>query len=251
MNVLMHGCNGRMGQVITALASHSEDFHIVCGVDTDIDKFRNPYPVYTDLSKVTEQVDVVIDFSNHTCISSLLHYGVEKKVGLVLCTTGYTQEERMQFVEASTQISVFNTGNLSIGINLLQSLAKAAALKLYEDFDIEIIERHHNQKLDSPSGTALMLADSINSVLPEQLSYTYERHSKMEKRNQRELGIHSIRGGAIVGEHEVLFAGAGETITLTHTALSRDVFAVGAIRAAKFLYQKAPGLYDMQHVIEA
>jgi len=251
MNVLLHGCNGRMGQVITSLSAQAIDFNIVCGIDEDINKFTNPYPVYSTLPDVTENVDVVIDFSNHTCLNSLLQFGVTQKAGLVLCTTGYTPEERNNIVETSRLIPIFNSGNMSLGINLLQALAKTAASKLYENFDIEIIERHHNQKLDAPSGTALMLADSINSVLDNQMEYTYERQSKRQKRTKKEIGIHSIRGGAIIGEHEVIFAGAGEIIELKHSVISRDVFGVGAISAAKFLLNKPAGLYNMQHIIEA
>lgn len=250
MNILLHGCNGRMGQVITTLSSQTMDFDIVCGIDEVINKFSNPYPVYSNLSDVTENIDVVIDFSNHTCLGPLLEFGLMKKTGLVLCTTGYTPEERNHIIQASKQIPIFNSGNMSLGINLLQALAKLAASKLYENFDIEIIERHHNQKLDAPSGTAIMLADSINSVLDHQMEYTYERQSKMEKRNKKEIGMHSIRGGAIIGEHEVIFAGAGEIIELKHSVISRDVFGVGAISAAKFLHNKPAGLYNMQHIIE-
>lgn len=251
MNILMHGCNGRMGQVINTLSSQAIDFDIVCGVDEAINRFNNPYPVYSSLSQVSEKVDVVIDFSNHTCISALLEFGLSKKVGLVLCTTGYTSEERNMIIEASKLIPIFNSGNMSLGINLLQALAKQATSKLYENFDIEIIERHHNQKLDAPSGTALMLADSINSVLDNKMEYTYERQSKMQKRDKKEIGMHSLRGGAIIGEHEVIFAGAGEIIELKHSVISRDVFGVGAISAAKFLNNKPAGLYNMQHIVEA
>lgn len=251
MNILLHGCNGRMGQVITALSSQAVDFDIVCGIDEAINKFANPYPVYDSLADVTENVDVVIDFSNHTCLKSLLDYGLTHKVGLVLCTTGYTSEEHNNIIEVSELIPIFNSGNMSLGINLLQALAKQAASKLYENFDIEIIERHHNQKLDAPSGTAIMLADSINSVLDNQMEYTYERQSKRQRRSKKEIGMHSIRGGSIIGEHEVIFAGAGEIIELKHSVISRDVFGVGAISAAKYLYNKPAGLYNMQHIVEA
>lgn len=250
MNILLHGCNGRMGQVISNLALGAPDIQIVCGVDSNISKNSNPYPVYNTLDDVKENIDVLIDFSNHACIRNILSYGLKNSVGLVLCTTGYTNEEKELINLAATKIPVFNSGNMSLGINLLLSLAKQAAAKLYDGFDIEIIEKHHNQKLDAPSGTALMIADAINSALDNKLEYVYERQSKHEKRPKAEIGMHSIRGGAIVGEHEVIFAGAGEVIELKHSAISRDVFGVGALRAARFLYKKAPGLYSMQNVIE-
>lgn len=250
MNILLHGCNGRMGQVITALAMQAADLTIVCGVDEAVDKFNNPYPVYNALSNIKEKVDVVIDFSNHSCLKALLEFGTVANTGLVLCTTGYTADERSSILEASKLIPIFNSGNMSLGINLLQALAKQAAAKLYGNFDIEIIERHHNQKLDAPSGTALMLADSINSALNNEMDYVYERQSKMQKRDKKEIGIHSVRGGAIIGEHEVIFAGAGEVIELKHSVISRDVFGVGAISAAKFLYNKPAGLYNMQNLVE-
>lgn len=251
MNILLHGCNGRMGQVITRLASSVQDFSIVCGVDAKASDFHNPYPVYSNIYDVKETVDVLIDFSFHSTIDILIDYGIKNNIGMVLCTTGYTPEEKAKIADASKIIPVFNSGNMSIGINLVLSLAKQAALKLYEGFDIEIIEKHHNQKLDAPSGTALMIADAINSTLDNKMEYIYERHSKTEKRNKNEIGIHSIRGGAIIGEHNVVFAGAGEVIEINHSAISRDVFGVGAIQAAKFLYEKPAGFYNMQNLIES
>lgn len=250
MNILLHGCNGRMGQTITRLLSEDPIINIVCGVDSEVNKYTNPYPVYSRLEDVTEKVDVVIDFSNHNTLEGLLNFGTKNNLGLVLCTTGYTKEERESMINASKLIPIFNSGNMSLGINLLQSLAKQAAAKLYGSFDIEIIEKHHNQKLDAPSGTALMIADAINSELDNKMDYVYERQSKREKRPKNEIGMHSIRGGAIVGEHEVIFAGVGEVIEIRHSAISRDVFGVGAISAAKFLYKKSAGMYDMKNLIE-
>ena len=250
MNILLHGCNGRMGQVITRLTGDNSDLKIACGVDSNASKINNPYPVYNNLKNVSECVDVLIDFSNHNTISDLIDFGLKNKIGLILCTTGYTTEEKQSIDKASLVIPIFNSGNMSLGINLLLSLAKQAAAKLYGDFDIEIIEKHHNQKLDAPSGTALMIAEEINSVINEDLNYSYERHSKMEKRNKKEIGIHSLRGGAIIGEHNVVFAGAGEVIEISHSAISRDVFGVGALRAAQFIMGKPPGLYNMQNLIE-
>lgn len=250
MKVLLHGCNGKMGQVLTKIISDIKDMTVVCGVDKEPYKFKNDYPVYPSLSEVKEDVDVVIDFSNHVCLNSLLDFGLNKKAALVICTTGFSKEEKQQMLDASKSIPIFHSANMSVGINLLMALVKEAAKKLYQDFDIEIIEKHHNQKLDSPSGTALMLADAINEGLNNELEYIYGRHSKTQKREKRELGLHAIRGGSIVGEHQVIFAGAGEVIELNHNALSRDVFAYGAVRAAKFMYGKEPGMYNMQDVLK-
>ncbi|WP_446715247.1 4-hydroxy-tetrahydrodipicolinate reductase [Caloramator sp. Dgby_cultured_2] len=239
MKVLLHGCNGKMGQVLTRIISQMEDMKIICGVDREPNKIKNPYPVYDSLSKVQEDVDVLIDFSNHLALDSILEFGLNKNVPLVICTTGFSPEEKEKMKKASEKIPILNSANMSIGINLITNLLKNIAPILYGDFDIEIIEKHHNQKLDSPSGTALMLADAINSSLQNSLEYVYGRHSKTDKRKKEELGIHAIRGGAIVGEHSVIFAGAGEVIEINHSALSRDVFAYGAIRAAKFLVGKS------------
>jgi 4-hydroxy-tetrahydrodipicolinate reductase len=250
MKVLLHGCNGRMGQVLTRIISESEDMTVVCGVDRIKKDNINSYPVYENLKDVAEDVDVLIDFSNRICLGDILKFGTERGVALVICTTGFNSEEKEQMIEAGRSIPVLNSSNMSIGVNVLLSLVKQAAYALYEDFDIEIVEKHHNQKVDSPSGTALMIADAINTSLDNKLEYVYGRHSKTEKRLKRELGIHAVRGGAIVGEHDVIFAGAGEIIEINHTALSRDVFAHGAIRAARFLANKDKGFYSLKDVIE-
>lgn len=250
MKVLLHGCNGKMGQVLTRIISQMEDIKIICGVDREPNKTNNPYPVYDSLSKVQEDVDVLVDFSNHLALDSILEFGLSKNVPLVICTTGFSPEEKEKMKKASEKIPILNSANMSIGINLITNLLKNIAPILYRDFDIEIIEKHHNQKLDSPSGTALMLADAINSSLQGSLEYVYGRHSKTDKRKKQELGIHAIRGGAIVGEHSVIFAGAGEIIEINHSALSRDVFAYGAIRAAKFLVGQKPNFYTMNDVLK-
>ena len=250
MKVLLHGCNGRMGQVLTRIISETPGMEVVCGVDKNFDRIKNPYPVYESLDKVAESVDVLIDFSNHLCLDDILRYGIEKNVPLVICTTGFSPEEKKRMFEASKKIPILNSSNMSIGITLLLSLVKQAASALYGDFDIEIIEKHHNQKLDSPSGTALMIANAINDSLENGLEYVYGRHSKTQKREKKEIGIHAVRGGAIVGEHDVIFAGPGEIIEISHTALSRDVFAHGAVRAAKYIVGKEAGLYSMKDVIE-
>jgi len=249
MRVLLHGCNGKMGQVLTRIISQLDDMKVVAGVDRDPSKYNNNYPVYDSLLNVKEDVDVLIDFSNHTALDSILEYGLNKNVALVICTTGFTPEEKAKMRDAAKNIPILNSANMSIGVNLLTKLLGQVAPVLYGDFDIEIIEKHHNQKLDSPSGTALMLADAINASLGNKLEYVYGRHSKTDKRQQNELGIHAIRGGAIVGEHSVIFAGAGEVIEINHSALSRDVFAYGAVRAARFLAEKEPGFYTMSNII--
>lgn len=249
MKVLLHGCNGRMGQTLTKIISQLDNVDAVCGVDMFPEKFNNPYPVYKSLDEVKEEVDVLIDFSNHQCLNSILEYGKKNKVALVICSTGFSDEEKSKMYEASKEIPILHSANMSLGVNLILSLVSQAAKVLYENFDIEIIEKHHNQKLDSPSGTALMIADAINEALNNTLTYNYGRHSKTQKREKNEMGIHAVRGGSIVGEHEILFAGPFENIEIKHTALSRDVFAYGAIRAAKYLYGKANGFYTMKDVI--
>ena len=250
MKVLLHGCNGRMGQVLVRLISEASDMEIVCGVDSFPGKFKNGFPVYSALEEVTEAVDILIDFSNHSCINSIIKFGSLQVLPLIICTTGFTPDERSLMLDASKLIPIFNSANMSIGVNILISLVKQAAKSLSQDFDIEIIEKHHNQKLDAPSGTALMIADAINSTLDDEYNYVYGRHSKTQKRIKKEIGIHSIRGGAIVGEHQVIFAGGGEVIEVNHSAISRDVFGYGAIAAAKFMMNRKPGMYNMDDVIK-
>lgn len=249
MNILLHGCNGKMGQVLTRIISEGPDMKIACGVDINIDKFKNPYPVYQELSDIDKNVDVLIDFSNHQCIDSILDFGLKTKTPLVICTTGFTPDEKDKIKNASKDIGVFHSANMSLGINLILSLIKQATKTLYGEFDIEIIEKHHNMKLDSPSGTALMIADAINDEINNSAEFIYGRHSKTQKRQKEEIGIHSVRGGSIVGEHSVIFAGAGEVVEINHTALSRDVFAYGAIKAAKFMKDKAIGLFTMKDIV--
>lgn len=249
MKVLLHGCNGRMGQVLARLISEAPDMEVICGVDSFPDKLKNNFPVYETLNTVKEDADILIDFSNHSSINNILNFGKERNLPLVICTTGFTTEEKAQIEDASKFIPIFSSGNMSIGINLLISLVKQAARSLYEDFDIEIIEKHHNQKLDSPSGTALMIADAINGTLNDEYDYVYGRHSKYQKRTKKEIGIHAVRGGAIVGEHQVIFAGGGEVIEVNHSAMSRDVFGYGALSAARYMLGKKPGMYNMDDVL--
>jgi 4-hydroxy-tetrahydrodipicolinate reductase len=250
MKVLLHGCNGKMGRVMTRILAETPDMEIVCGVDIDPDKAANAYPVYASLAECRETSDMLMDFSHHTTLDGLLAFGISRNMPLVICTTGFTTEEKRRMAEASKKIPVLNSPNMALGVNLLLSLVKQAAEALNDEFDVEIVEKHHNQKVDSPSGTALMIADAINSALDGSMQYVYGRHSKTGKRQKQEIGIHAVRGGAIVGEHDVIFAGQGEVLEINHSVLSRDVFAYGTIRAARFLIGKGPGLYSMKDVIE-
>ncbi|MCX7842647.1 MAG: 4-hydroxy-tetrahydrodipicolinate reductase [Clostridia bacterium] len=248
VNILMSGCNGKMGQVITRLAGESESLRIAAGYDIR-DSIKNPYPVYTSLNGIKEKIDVIIDFSNPDALANLLVFALDKKIPLVMATTGLTQAQVKSLEAASSQIPVFFSANMSLGVNLLIELVKKAARILESSFDIEIVEKHHNQKLDAPSGTALAIADAINSVLQQKQEYVYDRHSRRKKRSRSEIGIHAVRGGTIVGDHSVIFAGNDEIIEINHTAMSKEIFGVGALRAAMYLHDKKPGLYNMNDLI--
>lgn len=249
IKMILSGCNGRMGQAVTRLCNNRTDLSIVAGFDMNAAKLAD-YPVYADPMEFVGEADVLVDFSNSAALSHLLDYCTDKKLPCVLCTTGYSEEQLVQILHASDAIPVFRSGNMSLGINLLSQLVKKASAVLGENFDVEIIEKHHNQKVDAPSGTALMLADAAASALPHESNYVYDRHSVRQKRSREEIGISSIRGGTIVGEHDVLFCGQDEVIELRHTATSRDVFANGALSAALFLADvKAPGMYSMDDVL--
>jgi len=250
MKVLLHGCNGKMGQVMTRIIAGTEDMEVVAGVDVSPDKAVNDYPVYASLFQVKESPDIVIDFSHRSSLDGLLAFGLSRNVPLVICTTGFSAEDKQKMAAAAERIPILNSPNMSLGVNLLLSLVAQAAQALSHDFDIEIVERHHNQKVDSPSGTAEIIADTINAALGGGMEYTYGRHSKNDKRRKSEIGIHAVRGGAIVGDHDVIFAGQGEVIEIKHSVLSRDVFAYGALSAARFLAGKGPGLYSMKDVID-
>lgn len=249
ISILINGCNGRMGQVVSRLAREDESVNIAAGVDVSPEKASNDFPVYPSLNDVKEKVDVIIDFSNIKGLYELLDYGIRNHTPIVICTTGQSQEDKDRIKAASKSVAILTSANMSVGINLILSLVKTAAKALGDSFDIEIVERHHNQKADSPSGTALAIADSINTALDNSREYVYGRHSKTEKRTRREIGIHAVRGGNIVGDHSIIFAGAGEVIEINHSALSRDVFGIGALAAAKYLYNKGPGLFNMDDVI--
>lgn len=248
IRILLNGCNGKMGQAVTRSCMFNEKLMIVAGVDAINTADRN-YPVYTDPNLVKENVDIIIDFSHPKALDGILNYAIEKSLPIVIATTGHSEAQKDIIFNASKSIPVLISANMSLGINLILELVKRAAKMLHESFDIEIIEKHHNQKIDSPSGTALAIADSINSVLPgNEMKYVYDRHSSMQKRTRDEIGIHSVRGGTITGEHTVIFAGNDEMIEIKHTAVSKDLFAEGALKAAAFLYGKTPGYYRMQDI---
>lgn len=248
INILMSGCNGKMGQVITRLAGQYEDLKIAAGYDV-FDSGKNSYPVFNRLESCNVKIDVIIDFSNPDALEGLLNFAAARKLPVIVATTGLSQAQRKLVEQASLKIPVFSSANMSLGVNLIIDLVKKAARLLEPNFDIEIIEKHHNQKLDAPSGTALAIADSINSVLEQKQDYIYDRHSRRKKRSRTEIGIHAVRGGTIVGEHSVIFAGNDEIIEINHSAMSKDIFGTGALRAAKFLYNKSPGLYSMNDLI--
>lgn len=248
IKIIMHGCNGRMGQVVTNLCNADDSIEIVAGIDS-INLQKNVYPVFQRIDECQIQADVIIDFASVHAMNALLAYGVERQIPMVLCTTGLNEEQLEKITEASEKVAVLRSANMSLGINLLMDLVKKAARTLAEaGFDMEIVEKHHNQKLDAPSGTALALADSINEAMNHVYSYTYDRSKELKKRDKREIGIHAVRGGSIVGEHDVIFAGPDEVITFSHTAYSKTVFAKGAVEAAKFLAGKPAGKYDMSEV---
>lgn len=248
IKAIMHGCNGAMGQVISSLAEADGEMEIVAGVDLNTER-KNGYPVYASLEECP-RADVIIDFASAKAVDHLLDYCAATGTPVVLCTTGLSEEQIRRVEETAEKAAVLRSANMSLGINLLLKLVKEAARVLAAaDFDIEILEKHHNRKLDAPSGTALALADSINEAMENQYHYVYDRSSRRQKRDPREIGIQSVRGGSIVGEHDVIFAGQDEVITISHTAYSRAIFAKGAVAAAKFLAGKTSGLYDMADVI--
>jgi len=252
MKIMLSGYNGRMGRAtIEAAADKSEEFNIVVGIDFNPAAINVTFPVFLKHSDYKGQVDVIIDFTWHNSIESVLDYANIWKTPVVIATTGHTPEEMNLIKSYSEKIAIFKSANMSIGVNLVAELAKKAAMLLKNDFDIEIIEKHHNQKLDAPSGTALMIADEISSVFDadEKPEYIYDRHNVRKVRSKREIGIHSIRGGTIIGEHEVIFAGSNELISISHSAQSREMLANGALTAAKYICGKAPGLYTMKDLI--
>ncbi len=249
IRVIMHGCNGRMGQVISGLIAADAEVELVAGIDAH-DDGHNPYPVFSEIDKCDVEADCIIDFSAAPAVDKLLDYCVDKKVPCVLCTTGLSEAQLAKVAEVSKQVAILKSANMSLGINLLiKMLKEATGVLAPAGYDIEIVEKHHNQKLDAPSGTALALADSINAELNNEYEYVYDRSTRREKRPVKEIGISAVRGGTIVGDHDVIFAGMDEVITFSHTAYSRAVFGKGAVQAAKFLAGKPAGMYDMSDVI--
>lgn len=245
MKLILNGCLGRMGRAVTELAP-TRDAEIVAGVDVAAGDAA--YPVFTDWNDLPD-ADAVIDFSNPAALAAQLDYVTAHNLPLVLCTTGLSAEQMAAVQEAATRIPVFFSSNMSLGVAVLSALTKKAAAVLGDTFDIEIVEMHHNQKLDAPSGTALMLADAAKAGLSYEPVYTYDRHTRRQKRDKKEIGIAALRGGTVVGEHSVYFAGEQEVVTLSHSAGSRSVFAAGALTAAAFLQGKPAGLYSMEDII--
>lgn len=248
-NIVICGANGKMGKMIYSCVSEREDCKVIGGIDVFTESYAD-FPIVSLPSELPEKPDVIIDYSNPASLDNLLSYCLTNGVPVVLATTGYNEEQMAKITAASSQIPVFFSWNMSMGINLLVELSKKAAAFLGEQFDIEIIEKHHNQKIDAPSGTALMIANGINETFDNTKQYVYDRHSQRKKREKKEIGIHAVRGGTIVGEHEVIFAGKDEVITLSHSAASRSVFAVGSINAAVFIQNRTAGIYDMSDVLK-
>ena len=249
VKIIMHGCNGHMGQVISGIVEKDPDAEIVAGIDI-ADQGKNSYPVFTDIDACQVEADAIIDFSSAKATDKLLEYSAARQIPVVLCSTGLSQEQLAKVEETSRKVAVLKSANMSLGINTLLKLVQDAARVLAAaGFDIEIVEKHHRLKLDAPSGTALALADSINEAMDNQYHYVYDRSQKREKRDDKEIGISAVRGGTIVGEHEIIFAGQDEVIEFKHTAYSKAIFGKGAVEAAKFLAGKPAGRYDMSDVI--
>ncbi len=247
INILLSGACGKMGNAVARCCKEDNDIKIIAGIDKS--EMLCDFPVYKSFDDVKQIPDVIIDFSHISVLDDLLNFATQNNVAVILATTGYSAEQIEKIKNTSKLIPVFFTANMSLGVNLLCSLARNAAKILGSNFDIEIIEKHHNQKIDAPSGTALMLANAVNQVFDDEYIYEYDRHSKRQKRTKNEIGIHAIRGGTIVGEHDVIFAGHDEVITLSHSAQSKEVFAAGAVKAAKFIVGKDAALYDMASIL--
>lgn len=249
IKVMMHGCNGAMGQVISGIIEESESAVMAVGVDFK-DDGHNPYPVFKNLEDCNVDVDVIIDFSSSKATDRLLNYVAEKKIPLVLCTTGLSEEQVKKVEETSKKTAILRSANMSLGVNILLKLVNTAAKVLADaDFDIDIVEKHHKLKVDAPSGTALALADAVNEALHNEYEYVYDRSQRRIKRPKKEIGISAVRGGTIVGQHDVIFAGQDEVIEFHHTAYSKAIFGKGAVSAAVYLAGKPAGMYDMSDVI--
>jgi len=247
INVLLSGCSGKMGKSVKLLSENYFSLNIAAGVDKIKD--TSDFPIYENIGQCVEAIDVILDFSRPDSLSELLKYAMEKKIPLILCTTGYSEEQILAIDSSSKVAPIFRSANMSLGINLLNRILKMVSPLLYDNYDIEIIEKHHNQKMDAPSGTALLLADTIKNELNGNITYVKGRDG-IKKREHSEIGIHAIRGGSIVGDHEVIFAGQGEIIEFKHSATSRDVFATGALKACEYMYRKEPGLYSMDDILK-
>lgn len=251
VKMIMHGCNGAMGRVITDLAKDMDGIEIVAGIDLNTE-VQQAYPVFSSLETCNVEADVIVDFASAKAVDHLLDYCAANQIPVVLCTTGLSEEQLKKVKETSEKTAVLRSANMSLGINtLLKLLQDAAKVLATAGFDVEIVEKHHNQKVDAPSGTALALADSVNEAMEGQYFYKYDRSTERVKRDKKEIGISAIRGGTIVGEHDVIFAGKDEVVTFSHTAYSKAVFGKGALEAAMFLAGKEAGLYNMADVINA
>ena len=249
VKMIMHGCNGRMGHVIADLVAADNAIEIVAGVDA-FGESTYSFPVFKTLSECNVEADVIVDFSNASAVDGLLDHCASKGIPVVLCSTGLSEEQLSKVKDTSGKVAVLMSANMSVGVNaLLKVLKEVSPIFAAAGFDIEIVEKHHNQKLDAPSGTAIALADSINESLDNEYDYVYDRSTRREKRPVKEIGISAVRGGTIVGDHDVIFAGQDEVVTLSHRAYSRAIFGKGAIEAAKFLAGKGPGMYDMSDVL--
>lgn len=248
INVLLSGANGKMGSEVIEAIKKNEGLEIICGFDRE-ETSKNSFPVYNNIEKITEKVDVIIDFSVPVATFEILKFAKKNKTPIVIATTGFNSEQLEEIQELSKEIPIFRSSNMSLDINLMASIIQEV-VRVLEDADIEVVETHHNRKIDSPSGTAILLADAINEVLESKKTYTFDRMQKREKRNKNEIGFSSIRGGNIVGEHTVKFFGECETLEIKHTAYSRQVFADGAINAAKFIVTKKTGMYDMKNLVK-
>jgi len=249
IRIIMHGCNGHMGQVISGIIKEDANTEMVAGIDV-VDNRDNGYPVFTNISECDVEADVMIDFSSFKAVDGVLLYCQSKKLPVILCTTGLTEEQLVKMKEASQEVAILKSANMSLGINtMLKLIQDAAKVLATAGFDMEIVEKHHKLKCDAPSGTALALADSLNEAMEGKYDYVYDRSQVHQQRDDKEIGISAVRGGTIVGEHDVIFAGSDEVITFSHTAYSKGIFGKGAVEAAKFLAGKPAGLYDMQDVI--
>lgn len=247
VKVILNGCNGKMGRVIQQCAKNSDKLTIVAGIDKNSES-SSSFPVFNSINECSLDADVILDFSRAEALEGLMEYALKHNKALVLCTTGYNENQLQYISEYSKKLPLFRSANMSIGINLISSILKSITPVLFENYDIEIIEKHHNQKVDSPSGTALLLANAIKSSIKEETEFVYGREGN-SKREHKDIGIHAVRGGNIVGDHEVIFAGAGEVIEITHKAISREVFALGALKACEFMANKPAGLYSMNDVL--